>query len=198
MQDVEHVVDDRDAGAARRLRVAQLHPPLQQLEARDALRIESDNLAVHHEPAQLLGGERIDQLWIGAVEQLPVARHQVQVVAVADRFGPFAVELQLEQPVVAGEARVGERGEHRRVETRPGGWQPAALEVRKLLEHAHEGGRPRERRREVDGRLVPRSSFVRPVSTDSGWVRTGLRRASAPSSRIFTNSQSRSRNRVSA
>ena len=94
--------------------------------------------------------------------------------ALADRDAADAVELALEDPAVGREGSVGQHRLHRSDRAGPAGApQQGALGVRQR----------RERVAHSDCADCATSSSVRPLSTDSGCVLTGLRRASAGEAR---------------
>ena len=175
VEDVEEVEGDGHPGATSPLRIRDLHPPLQPGEARP-VPLERHDLAVDHEVLGLLRGEGLDELGVVGVHLLAVAGQQPDRAPTPERQAPLPVELALEDPVGIGEGPGGEGGEHR---LRPLG----------LLRTPE--GLPSLRRERVPNDAHPvsaRSRIRLPDTTDSGCVFTGLRRASAPSSFIFTRS----------
>ncbi len=100
VEQVEQVVEDVHAGPPCPHRIAQLHPLLQAREA--GLRpLERDRLAVDDEVLAGLPEQRLDQLGVGVVELLPCPRQQSHVRAIAEREAALAVELALEDPLLA-------------------------------------------------------------------------------------------------
>src|SRR5207253_11366909 len=87
-----------------------------------------------------------------------------------DRNAPDPVQLALEDPRGVGEALVGEHGLHRLDETRCRGGSDLPSLARREVREAHPV-------------FAAISSNVLPLSTDSGWLLTGRRRASASESR---------------
>ena len=71
LEQIEEVVVDRHRALTSALRVTDLHPPLEALEAGPAIR-ERDDLAVDE---QIRAGdrERVDELGVRPVERLPAA-----------------------------------------------------------------------------------------------------------------------------
>jgi hypothetical protein len=178
-QQVEDVVEDRDPGCARLVRIAELHASLEAREARLAL-LEGHDLPVHEERVRVLRRERLGDLGVAVVQGLPVAREELHRLAAPDGEASFAVELPLEDPVGVGEALVRERGQHRLNPSRPlASANPAPELVGKRVDD--------RRGHRADASAT--SPTVRPEITDSGWVLVGRRRASAPSSSVFTSSQ---------
>jgi hypothetical protein len=102
VQHVEQVVEDLYAAGTRPSRIADSQPLLQACEAR-LLSIERDYLPVDHEVAPALRSQRVDELRVGPVQLLAVARQQTQIVAFAERQAANAVELTFEDPRGVGE-----------------------------------------------------------------------------------------------
>ena len=186
VEQIEQVVGDRDAGRPRRLRVVGLHPLLQTGEA-GALPLKGHDLAIDHEVVTALSGQAVDQLRIAAVQGFAVAAEQPDPVTVAERQGPLAVELALEQPFPVGEPLVGEPGQDRLAPLRVGSRHdalPLSL-VQRLEQIRHRSDRHAARGPPCSAR----SLTVRPLNTDRGWLAVGRRRASAASSFSLISSQ---------
>jgi hypothetical protein len=184
MQQVEDIVEDADPRRTRHLGIRDAQTPLQPGEA-GASSLECHDLAVHDETGGVLRGERIDQLGVGSVERLAIPRQQPDSLAVAERQAAHSVELALEDPIRVGKAFLGQGGQRR----------CSPVGHRFVEQHSADGlGQAGEIRHD-------NSSNVRPDSTDSGRLFTGLRRTSASSSLRFTSnyvSSLPSRIRVSA
>src|SRR6266545_3807218 len=113
MEDVEEVVEHRDAAAQRAGGVAELDAALEALEA-GARPLERDDLPVDDEVVAALRFERADQLGVGLVQRLAGPRQQPQPASVAEGQAALAVQFALVDPSGVGEALVGQHGQHRR------------------------------------------------------------------------------------
>src|SRR4029450_733396 len=103
---------DGDPGAPCALGIGDLHAALEAGEAGD-LPAEGDYLAIGDELLAALALERLDELRIGAIEQLVRAREQAHFAGLAEREAPDPVELSLEDPIRIGERAVVEHRLHR-------------------------------------------------------------------------------------
>lgn len=112
VQQVEHVVDDRDRAARGTRRVDDADALLQAGEAGPPV-LECDDLAVNHEIVGRLVCQCVGDLGIGAIESLARPGQQAQLRPLAKGEAALAVQLAPEQPPRVGEPPVGEGGEHR-------------------------------------------------------------------------------------
>jgi hypothetical protein len=74
---------------------------------------EGDDLAIDDELLAARPLERLDELRIGAIEQLVRAGEQAHLARLAEGEAPDSVELSLEDPLRIGERAVVEHGLHR-------------------------------------------------------------------------------------
>ena len=122
---VERQVEERPAVELEQVEDKVREPAaslLQEREARPALAVEGDHLAVHH--AVVVAKRLRERLRYGVEplgQVLAAAAREGRAAAIDASDDAVAVPLHLEEPPVAGRNRVGRGGQHRQVRPRPGG-----------------------------------------------------------------------------
>src|SRR5262249_57789572 len=111
---IEERPDDRHLGRGA-LDVARIREPdarLEPLEARPAVRVERDDLAVDQEAVDGQRAQRGDDLRIAPGHVLAAASQELDGPAVAGCEDANAVVLDLEEPALPREGLLGEAPEH--------------------------------------------------------------------------------------